>query len=908
MKPISIFTWPTLVIALASLAACGGGGGGGGVAGTDPTVANGFGAKGIIKKGKVLVCRISGGKAQDDANCATGVTADDGSYSVPLTDGWKGPVLVKVLPATDGTTTMLDEITGKDVAFDVTDGIRAVVATASTPAHVTPFSEIAANAAMKEATVDATTINNARAMVQANFGVDLSTKPVVDLKTSSTDAAELGKQIAMVQKLAQVVNASKPSGAFKNTNGDDCNTVACGIQAMNAMATSTTQVKVSAGTTLTTVFAAPVTVNVPIRKTDGTISVQKINPASSDDIKTKLGNAGLAADTASSLAPTIKSNVDKEVASTNTQLDELKNKTADSSGNSSYTPPSTTQLASMDQAKAMVNFLREALNRFSNTAQTGYLDKQSTRVDSEIQTVVRPDVERYITRLKALELGVRLYDKVKTGGLIDTVTSGDKTYYQTYSGSVGDALRQNGDYIACVIEKVSADQAKVPAVCRAFANGASWQPSSSIGSATSANSVVGTTRIIRMVISPQTDGSFNFEMMRQTVDITTLYGQPFNYASYFIPIQPIDVPAGPYDYDATKGTNTYNPNCLTSGTLKYDTAKTSRSSTSIGSTSGSSTCTAWVGTGKVEPTKGSGDIWAALKITGTMPPTNPQNTLVVGYDMVNVAFSSTAVGTADMKYALSGSLAGYESAKTGTVEVDTSKVVTYALADGSYAQATQTKDNSGNVTSENTNALSLNITFTGFNSKGVGILTASDWKRDKNSKNSEPTKMVFDGTLSDTSSGGAGDVYKGKLTLSRPNYDQIDSTKDIAFGNDDGATVNFEGGVYAKNSTDFIKTILAFSKAYKSTTTVPDENASIRFEIAGGFVLTGTGVSNTVKDQPGTIKLQNQDGLRIWALPNKDPVIYASDETTELGVYKSLSGNSGNKAFFFKDGSVISLN
>ena len=89
---------------------------------------------------------------------------------------------------------------------------------------------------------------------------------------------------------------------------------------------------------------------------------------------------------------------------------------------------------------------------------------------------------------------------------------------------------------------------------------------------------------------------------------------------------------------------------------------------------------------------------------------------------------------------------------------------------------------------------------------------------------------------------------------------------------------------------------------------MPDENASIRFEIAGGFVLTGTGVSNTVKDQPGTIKLQNQDGLRIWALPGKDPVIYASDETTELGVYKSLSGNSGNKAFFFKDGSVISLN
>jgi hypothetical protein len=108
------------------------------VAGVDATVANGFGAKGIIKKGKVLVCRITGGKAQDDASCTPGVTADDGSYSVRLSDGWTGPVLVKVLPATGST--MLDETTGQDVEFNVPDGIRAVVATSSTPAHVTPFS------------------------------------------------------------------------------------------------------------------------------------------------------------------------------------------------------------------------------------------------------------------------------------------------------------------------------------------------------------------------------------------------------------------------------------------------------------------------------------------------------------------------------------------------------------------------------------------------------------------------------------------------------------------------------------------------------------------------------------------------------------------------------------------------
>jgi len=43
-------------------------------------------------------------------------------------------------------------------------------------------------------------------------------------------------------------------------------------------------------------------------------------------------------------------------------------------------------------------------------------------------------------------------------------------------------------------------------------------------------------------------------------------------------------------------------------------------------------------------------------------------------------------------------------------------------------------------------------------------------------------------------------------------------------------------------------------------------------------------------------------------LPGKETMVYASDEKTELGVYKSLPGGSGNKAFFFADGTIISLN
>jgi len=255
-----------ILIAIALLAGCGGGGGSvtGGVtvgdgklpavAGGDvspasvtATTTSGYAAKGIIQNAAVSVCRIKGGAAEPEAQCASGTTSADGSYSVALTDGWTGPVMVKVKPASGSK--MFNEISGAYEAFDLVDGIRAVVATAGTPAYVTPFSEIATNAAVATGSLDATVVQQANAMVQSNFGVDLSTKPLVDLKGSSADPSALGKQIAMVQKLAQLVNAST-TGIFKNpTTGANCNDLACGMQAMRATASSTTSVKQSAAST-----------------------------------------------------------------------------------------------------------------------------------------------------------------------------------------------------------------------------------------------------------------------------------------------------------------------------------------------------------------------------------------------------------------------------------------------------------------------------------------------------------------------------------------------------------------------------------------------------------------------------------------------------------------------------------
>jgi hypothetical protein len=902
--------------AAALLSACGGGGGS--TASTSPTatVTEGFAAKGIIQKAKVLVCRISGGSVEVDTKCATGTTGDDGSYSVSLTDGWTGLVVVKIMPVT-GVSKMLDETKGTYVDFSVTDGLRAVVAAAGTTTHVTPFSEIAASAAIDKAaagTIDTTAVNAANAMVQSNFGIDLSTKPVVDLKNSSTDSDAMGKQIAMVQKLAQVVSASTSTDATKvflkdPTTNVNCSTVACGINAMKAMAPSTTSVKQSAGTTMASVFGATVNVNVPIRKADGSMTVQKIDPNSSSDIQSKLTTAGLT--TASELSSSIKASLDKDVSSASTSLAELKAKTPDASGNVAYTPPTTTQMTEMGAAKTMANFMREAFNRFSNSSKTGYLDTQSKRVDTEIQKVFRPDVDRVNHRLGSVQLGMQLYDEANgaDASKLSTFTSNSITYYSKTSGTAGALVTNSGDYTVCTIQKLSTGQASADVKCLSGKSGSGYSPRSTTFNGISTNSannvyIVGTTGVQGIMLKPLTDGSFKIGMIRQVVALTATSPNVNKPENYTIPFQSTYVRSGPYDFNVTTGLNTYNSTCLTSLAAGYDTTKTVWNETT------GSTCTNFVGTGTVTRTKvaGSSD-WSSLNVTADMPPSNPSNTLFVGYDKVSVAMSSTAVGTTDMKYSVSGSVAAYESPKSGSVEVDATQVVKYELSSGSYVQVTQTKDEKGNVTAENANAMNLVFTFTGYNSSATGTLTASEFVRDKNQKNQEPTKMVFDGAITDTSTGGAGDVLKGKITFQRPKYKDIDSTKDIAFGNDDGATVNIEGGVYGNKSADYVKTSLAFSKVFSAANKIAVNNVSIRLEIVGGFVLSGTGESNKDdENKPGTFKLQNQDGIRVWALPGKDTMVYAADEKTELGVYKSLPGNSGSQAFYFKDGTIISLN
>lgn len=297
-------------LALATVLILSGCGGGGGGDATTPVAAlpaatsvSGTAAKGIIKQAKVLACRIVNGVPEPDASCASTTSGNDGAYSVVFSDGYTGPAMVKVMPGT--ASTMMDETTGTDVAYNMT--MRAVVPAVSktTTVHVTPFSEMAASA-VSTTTIDATKISQAIAAVESTMlalGVDMSVMPMLDLKDNGSDSATLTRQSNMVKQLARVAMAAKHSSLLKDANGIACNAAgtttsqqfACAVAAMAGVMNSyVTADTTKSANVLAALNAQNVTaVRMPIRKADGTIDMEPADMTSSASMQTAMQNAGM---------------------------------------------------------------------------------------------------------------------------------------------------------------------------------------------------------------------------------------------------------------------------------------------------------------------------------------------------------------------------------------------------------------------------------------------------------------------------------------------------------------------------------------------------------------------------------------------------------------------------------------
>jgi len=303
----------TLTLIAAALAGCGGGGGGdAGTAATltttpTATVAatsvSGVASKGIVKQAKVLVCRIANGVPEADASCASTTSGNDGSYTVSFSDGYTGPAMVKVMAG--AASTMIDETNGTDVPYNMT--MRAVVPAvgATTIVHVTPFSEMAANAASMTA-MDATTIRQSIDAVESamtTLGLDMSVMPMIDLKNDASDSAALTAQANMIKQLARVAMAAKNSSQLHDRNGAACNAagtttseqIACAVTAMaDVMDSYVTADSTKSAALLAALNAQdPTSVGMPILRADGIMAMEIADMTSFTSMQAAMEQAGM---------------------------------------------------------------------------------------------------------------------------------------------------------------------------------------------------------------------------------------------------------------------------------------------------------------------------------------------------------------------------------------------------------------------------------------------------------------------------------------------------------------------------------------------------------------------------------------------------------------------------------------
>ncbi len=193
---------------LLSLAACGGGGGGGDSAAAPSTVTvAGVASKGLLAKAIVSAYGVN---ADGSKGVRIKFTTTDvrGNYVLAgLTPG--ALVLLEVTPNPDGTTTMQDEATGQPVPLPASSDFKLRAATSleasgTTPAQITPYSEMAVNLAQQNGGIKPDVVVAANNKISAFAGVSiLAEKPTFDEATGkATNAAAV--KLAAVSELAKV--------------------------------------------------------------------------------------------------------------------------------------------------------------------------------------------------------------------------------------------------------------------------------------------------------------------------------------------------------------------------------------------------------------------------------------------------------------------------------------------------------------------------------------------------------------------------------------------------------------------------------------------------------------------------------------------------------------------------------
>lgn len=382
-----------------AVAACGGGGGGGGGGSASASISNtisGIAAKGSISGAEVLVFKAGdySGSADDGKalNASSPAPTDAaGRYSVSVS--YSGPVIVVVRPKSSGST-MCDESTGVcTVPFNFRMRAALPGVAAHTTAHITPFTEMAANAVGTSSNPDLIKTANTVVRTQILAGLDpLTISPVVD----SNDPTAQAFQKQMVVALAAVAQASN-GGWVGNYDCSAATTVAdataCAVGALSNTVTNLNVGSADIDTNNVAAFSDAIfklgVIHIPTLDSNGSLDTSATMDTS-DQAETEYWV------------------LENNVAATSKYLTDHASGGMASTDNLPNGLPGTTALNGADQAKAFFGDLRTNLHLFVNGT-NGLLDNQGLRINDDLNSVIAPDAVKDIQLLKLMMSGAQLF-------------------------------------------------------------------------------------------------------------------------------------------------------------------------------------------------------------------------------------------------------------------------------------------------------------------------------------------------------------------------------------------------------------------------------------------------------------------------------------------------------------------
>ena len=284
-----------------------------------------------------------------------------------------------------------------------------------------------------------------------------------------------------------------------------------------------------------------------------------------------------------------------------------------------------------------------------------------------------------------------------------------------------------------------------------------------------------------------------------------------------------------------------------------------------------------------------GSTTTGLTINGTLTPSalSPTNTLITGVDRIAISAARTALAaTGNFRYALTGSVSTSKLTSLGAE--DPAKVVTLSLDSGSFIDLDE-----GTATTEGAGPLAITLIGTAqtAETKFTGTLTAGTFKSDLSGQDYSPTSVVFNGSISDTSIGGAGEILTGKLEAGITNYASYDGRQPTSPSNFVQATITFTGTVQAP-SRPLLKLVLS------GRNTDPDSGTITLNYSYGTVSITGTG---TTGPTGSTMTLSNQDGIQLTPDATDKSII----RVTKAG---GLLASIQNGSVRYVDGITESLN